>query len=640
MNKTCQAVRSIAWVLLLSLIFTSCSSEKYNDQYLGDEIVSLTLNHQFKGEIDRENNKIEAYVPFGTDLSALRVDLYLSRNAVSTPESGEIVDFTAPVTFTVTGENGSTRNYEVEVKWIENVIEKFYVEIEGERYNGIIDNEENTILMLFPKSINDLTEVKPTVVIPEGAEVSPESGEAIDLTPDKTHEYVVTYAGSKRSYVVSSEYADVAKIESFVVDGQEAVIDHKERVVRLGVKPGTDLTSITPEVELSPIDARILKPESLTGLDFSQGAITFELESKIGGNSTYTVYVIEDVSITTFDLLKGDYIYKGRVDRAEAKIVVELPYGMDQREFSIAYKLSSDEAELTPGDTDVEIDFTTEQTFVVSQSGIENEYRVSVENGAPRVAFLSLWEGAKKINNIDEQTAYNWFKENQENGEFLSFSDIEGGLDPSFYKVIWWHNDENINLPQIAIDMLPNLKAYYEDGGALFLSTFAVQYIEGLGVPFDGKAPDVKGQNEAPVQHEHGWGISLMGYEEHKIFGGLDIWNFGDGPRLYLVADNTWRMEKANLWTIGGEYKNIDDWRTKTGGIDLGGAEWDPARTAMVSMVEFPKNNRGLNEGAVVCLGPAAYDWHVDKPEDVPNGFQKNIEQLTRNVIKYLFENQ
>lgn len=134
----------------------------------------------------------------------------------------------------------------------------------------------------------------------------------------------------------------------------------------------------------------------------------------------------------------------------------------------------------------------------------------------------------------------------------------------------------------------------------------------------------------------------MNGYESHPIFEGLDIWDFGDAiKRFYLLFDNTWRMEKHSDWAIGqAPYATIDTWREATGARDLGGYEWESTRANGVTMAEFPKNNKGKGEGAVICLGSIAYDWHVDHKglsDYVPNNFQDRIQILTQKTLDYLY---
>ncbi len=66
--------------------------------------------------IDNTNYTVTATVPKGTDLTKLTPTITVSDNATVVPASGTQQDFTNPVTYTVTAQDGSTQQYTVTVK--------------------------------------------------------------------------------------------------------------------------------------------------------------------------------------------------------------------------------------------------------------------------------------------------------------------------------------------------------------------------------------------------------------------------------------------------------------------------------------------------------------------------------------------
>ena len=60
-------------------------------------------------EIDYEKMTITVNVPFGTDVTALTPEIEISAGASVSPASGEAQDFSQPVKYTVTAEDGITR---------------------------------------------------------------------------------------------------------------------------------------------------------------------------------------------------------------------------------------------------------------------------------------------------------------------------------------------------------------------------------------------------------------------------------------------------------------------------------------------------------------------------------------------------
>jgi hypothetical protein len=71
------------------------------------------LEEDVHGIIDQDEQSVLLVLPAGTDLSALIPTMTLSDQAVAEPPSGEAVDLTSPVEFTVTSFHGEERTYTV-----------------------------------------------------------------------------------------------------------------------------------------------------------------------------------------------------------------------------------------------------------------------------------------------------------------------------------------------------------------------------------------------------------------------------------------------------------------------------------------------------------------------------------------------
>lgn len=75
-------------------------------------------NIYFDGTIDKEENVIAITIPQGIDITAIRPEVLISNGAKVTPKSGEIQNFTTPVTYEVISENGeNTKTYQVTVTY-------------------------------------------------------------------------------------------------------------------------------------------------------------------------------------------------------------------------------------------------------------------------------------------------------------------------------------------------------------------------------------------------------------------------------------------------------------------------------------------------------------------------------------------
>ncbi|SNR17136.1 DUF5018 domain-containing protein [Tenacibaculum jejuense] len=96
-------------------------------------------NKTFEATIDNDLNKIVLKVPEGTDVTNLTPEILLSEEAKITPLSRTPQDFSNPVTYTITAEDGSEKEYTVYVSLLSCLeldrlfLEEFYRA--NERYN-------------------------------------------------------------------------------------------------------------------------------------------------------------------------------------------------------------------------------------------------------------------------------------------------------------------------------------------------------------------------------------------------------------------------------------------------------------------------------------------------------------------------
>jgi hypothetical protein len=112
-------VRKIYFLAILlvtgGLLFTSCtkedelSSKKEVLSFVFEASKNAELEHNILGIISGTN--ITTTVPFGTDISNMIPTIEISPRATLDPGSGISTDFTNPVTYTVTAEDGTTQSF-------------------------------------------------------------------------------------------------------------------------------------------------------------------------------------------------------------------------------------------------------------------------------------------------------------------------------------------------------------------------------------------------------------------------------------------------------------------------------------------------------------------------------------------------
>ena len=110
----------LALVLVLGgVVGTSCTKEEpISDK---KEVLSFIFEASKYVELDQiiiaaiSGNTITADVPFGTIATGLIPTIEISPKAIMNPDQGMTMDFSSPVTFTVTAEDGSTKVFESNV---------------------------------------------------------------------------------------------------------------------------------------------------------------------------------------------------------------------------------------------------------------------------------------------------------------------------------------------------------------------------------------------------------------------------------------------------------------------------------------------------------------------------------------------
>ena len=80
-------------------------------------ITAFSITGQQTSSIDEGAKAIIVYVPVGTDRSSLITSITVSANAGVSPASGAVQDFSSPVQYTVTAEDGSQQAYTVTVSF-------------------------------------------------------------------------------------------------------------------------------------------------------------------------------------------------------------------------------------------------------------------------------------------------------------------------------------------------------------------------------------------------------------------------------------------------------------------------------------------------------------------------------------------
>ncbi|MGP1521186.1 MAG: DUF5018 domain-containing protein [Treponema sp.] len=262
--------------------------------------------------IDQNSNTIKAEVEKSVDLKKIRPEIVASEYAVVSPKSGDEKDFSnsenEPVRYNVTSEDGSTtKKYEVTI--IHKKSNKAEITLfKVGNVEAVIDQNSNTIKAEVEKSV-DLKKIRPEIVASEYAVVSPKSGDEKDFSNSENEpvRYNVTSEDLSKikgyNVTITHKKSSEARIISFKIGDVKGKINSDDTIDVL-LKFGTDLTDITPAIEISQY-AKI-SPANGVKQDFSNGkTVEYTVTSESGEvKNKYTVYVkknLPETKIKIFD---------------------------------------------------------------------------------------------------------------------------------------------------------------------------------------------------------------------------------------------------------------------------------------------------------------------------------------------------
>ena len=283
------------------------------------DIVSFILPEQAsEAIIDDVNHTISMAVVYGTDLSALIPEIGLSYGATISPPGSTEKDFSAPVTYTVTAEDGSTTQ-----DWLVTITTAPNTETDIISYSfaeqtddAIIDTGNHSVDITVVYN-SDLTSLVPTIELSAGASVSPESNTPQDFTSPKNYTVTAEDGISTQVWVVTvSKAANTeAEILDFTLPEQTgiATIDPVNQTVSIEVESGTVLSSLTPTITLS--EGATISPASLEPQDFSNPVTYTVTAEDLLNTKSWVVSVQEEPILGLEEELISTIIYPNPASR-------------------------------------------------------------------------------------------------------------------------------------------------------------------------------------------------------------------------------------------------------------------------------------------------------------------------------------
>ena len=429
-------------------------------------------------------------------------------------------------------------------------------------------------------------------------------------------------------------------VESIALDNYEGTINLASRsiVVRL---PEVYETSAMQVTKLSISDGASCNVKQGETLNLDAAKVLKVKNGDVFLNWTLSV-LHDEARITSFVI---NDIYQGTIDQTAKTITVYVPgsIGVTSLVPTIVY---SQNASITPA-SGVAQDFTNPVTYTVKNNSAEATYTVKViAIDKPKALFIGE---PSSMNDLDPEAkaACQWMLGNVPGTLYASFADVEANtVDLSECKVIWWHyhfnggvdgHDQFVAKAPYALSAVNQLRQYYENGGAFFLTRYATNLPSFIGATGDDEwttPNNCWGQDEDGAELCGGpWSFRIFdGMNNHPMWQGLVQ---GDNPQEVYCTDAGYHITNStaqyHIGTDWGGYDNHAAWETRTGGKILG-VGGDGAVVAW----EYPAKD---GKGGIICIGSGCYDWYSYTYEPgYTEKFHKNIEIMTQNAFNHLMK--
>jgi len=159
------------------------------------------------GNINESSHAVLVIVPPDTDVTKLVPNIEIPQNATISPASNAPQDFTNPVVYTVTAQNGTVQKYTVTVnvasilKSAQKLITSFKLFGLVSEVDGYINNSNFTVYAVVPDG-TDLTKLIPIIKVSDGAIISPKSATAEDFTNPVIYTVTDNYGG-EQNYTIT-----------------------------------------------------------------------------------------------------------------------------------------------------------------------------------------------------------------------------------------------------------------------------------------------------------------------------------------------------------------------------------------------------------------------------------------------------
>ena len=294
---------------------------------IADPVITKVSIDGSVGEIDAEKSTVTVYLPAGTNLSNLSIDITAADGCKVRSTAGSIASKNLAYAVTPYDKAYGTEYTALQKTWRvqikegtpRNEVTSFGITVGGKTRYAAIDQEKHTITLNLPDG-TPLTELKP-IIEHTGTRTSMD-GKTLDFTSEQT----LTLTNSKfnlttdYTVTVTANKSDENRILSYKIGDAVGTITGDN--ISITVPYAEDLTKAKADIEYSEF-AKIAEPSTL-----KEGTNSYTITSESGKIHKYTVTITRAAVATGKQILSFRYgSAEAVIDQARGTITLELPAG-------------------------------------------------------------------------------------------------------------------------------------------------------------------------------------------------------------------------------------------------------------------------------------------------------------------------
>lgn len=292
------------------------------------EIVSFDIPTQASSTINTGLATVDIIMPMGTDVTALIPSITISAGATISPLTGVVQDFTNPVIYTVTAEDGTTiKTWTVTVTLQLSALAEILTFDIPSQVSSTISSIPATIDIVMPFG-TDVTALIPAITISTNATVSPLTGVAQDFTSSVVYAVTAEDGTTVKNWTVTvtvQPASNAAEILTFDIPLQiSSTINSGPATIDLVFPTGTDVTALIPTITIST--GATISPLSGVAQDFTT-PVTYIVTAEDGTPKNWTatvtfVDIVVPIVLWNFPNNPDDSIADGGIAANLTKLII------------------------------------------------------------------------------------------------------------------------------------------------------------------------------------------------------------------------------------------------------------------------------------------------------------------------------